>query len=225
MMETGNMNPRRPPAVFVMAILNFVFGGLGLVCMTCTGIGTGFLTYMSEQPFGLANPYSGMMEIMKREAPGYVPMIWAHVVLETALAVVLIVSGTGLLGMRRWAWWSSVGYALVTIAWQIAYALYTIAYVVPAMRLWSKHMMTELQKQNPNSPAPPNFGDNPVLNSLGPILGAGFWIAYAVALLIVLFLPHVSAAFKAQRALATSAGGTEETWQGERGPEASNSNE
>src|SRR5438034_4515200 len=146
---------------------------------------------MSEQPFGLANPYSGMMEIMKREAPGYVPMTWAHVVLETALAVVLILSGIGLLRMRLWAWWSSIGYAVVTILWQIAYAVYTIVYVVPAMGLWTKHMMTELQKQNPNNPPPPNFGDNPVLNSMGPILSAGFWIAYAAALLVMMLLPRV----------------------------------
>jgi len=182
---------QRPVAVLVMAILNFVFGGLGLLCLTCGAIGflaaASLLKSIPAPSGGGPNPaaeITGMFDSI----PGYIPYMITTTILGVVMAIVLIVAGVGLLNMRPWARWTCVVYSTYTILASLFTLFYTVTVVNPAIRKWQIDFM---RRQGGFGP-PPSSG---VGDSVSALAGALFSMAYAIALLVVMFLPHVSAAF------------------------------
>ncbi len=183
------MTPNRPKAVLVIAILNFVFGGLWLLYLTCVGIVVSLFAVIAKNmpppPPGQPNP----MEVLRvfEAVPGYIQVLIVAGVSAVLIHVVLIVAGFGLLKMRPWGRWASVAYAVVMIVGVIAFTTYTIVFVNPAVIAWAEDFNRKM-----GAAAPPQ---NPTANTFSSAGSSLVYIAYPIALLIVLFMPSVSAAF------------------------------
>ncbi|HMC66536.1 MAG TPA: hypothetical protein VKI65_16495 [Gemmataceae bacterium] len=179
------MNRQRPTVVLVMAILNFVFGGLGFFWVICAGLGLLVVVSLAKNapppPGGGRNPLADLSE-MFNSIPGFIPYTIIASILGLIVDIVLIVAGIGLLKMKPWARWTCVAYGFYGIVASLGGLVYTLTVVNPAMAQWQ-------QKQAAGAGG--NTGFNNAVSHVSAMLG----MAYAVALLIVMFLPNVSAAF------------------------------
>jgi hypothetical protein len=186
------MRPERPVVVLVFAILNLVFGGLGIAGFLCGGIILGFMFLVfSSAPAGTPIPPlpSGLITVF------VVLFVYGFI-----MAVVLILSGIGLLNMKRWGRNTAIAYSIITIVYSVVITVINITYIGPTMQKWQDDLqeaITREQQRKGITPAPNVYhpGQSPMLNAASSILGAIIGMAYAVALLVVMFLPHVSAAF------------------------------
>jgi hypothetical protein len=119
------------------------------------------------------------------------------------MAVVLAVSGIGLLNMKKWARNTCIAYSIITITHSILSPIIYVTYVGPSMQNWQKDLQEEVtrQQQRQGVRPPPMYqpSQSPWFNAMSSIGGAIVGMAYAVALLVVMFLPHVSAAFAGRR--------------------------
>jgi hypothetical protein len=169
----------RPTAVLVIAILNMVWGAFGLMGLVCGGLSL-LLVRMNPQ---LAGGNAGIQDF---DIPGYVPFAIVSAALSLVLAFVLISAGIGLLRMRPWARWCSLAYAVANILIATAGLILQLTYFNPAA--------AELAAQAAPG-KPPNPFASQRFRDVAAVGGAALGMAYAVALLIVLCLPHVRAAF------------------------------
>jgi hypothetical protein len=189
---------KRPTAVLVMAILNMVFGGMGLACSLCLGFSIAFLAIMFNQPDFAKEPgmrdLKDMVESMNREIPWMFPYLIGNAVLDLVLAIVLLVAGIGLLKMRPWARITSIVYAVVRIATQIGGVVFTYGFINPAAERWQQNFLA--RHGHMQADAGP-FGNNPLVQGAMGVVSIAMAVAYAIALLIVMFLPQVRAAFAA----------------------------
>jgi len=193
------MNPARPTPVLVMAILNFVIGGLSLLYHLCCTLGglvmfgamSGAMKNMPAPPttpgkLAPPNPFTAMGSM-----PDYIPNFYAMsittAVVGSLMAGMLIAAGIGLLNMREWARRTCIAYGGLSIFISLASFAYALIVVLPATERWQRDFYAQM-----NMPAPPS---SPLANSMGAIFGLLFGIAYAIALLVVMFLPSVRAAF------------------------------
>jgi hypothetical protein len=190
------MRRERPTAVLVMAILNLIFGSMGFFCYLCAG---GSLLFMftvkipNPPGMGTGGMYDGLLENLK-SIPGYWPITITTLSLNLALAIALVIAGIGLLRMKPWARWTCVVYSIVDIVLSIFSGIYTFRYVNPVMLEWQQEFSHKMHAANPAAPDMSgmyNLGSQNIQAAAGVVLG----IAYAIALLIVMFLPSVSAAF------------------------------
>jgi len=195
------MNRERPTVILVMAILNFVFGGLFIVCGLCGILGTLLTGAMFKGMAGASKGASGggpdpfgEMSKMFDQIPGYYPVQIGTMLLMIVLNIVLIVAGVGLLKMQPWARWTSVGYGAATILLQMMILAYAIFVVQPAMEQWTKDFTAKLG--GPGQP-PPNMAANSAMSTMGSCFNFVMYTAYPLALMIVMVLPNVGAAFSA----------------------------
>lgn len=178
------MKAKVPGVVVAVAVLNFVFGGLGLLGFFCGG---GALLWMaSASPFG-GDPVSQALALTwqaLRQVPGYVPVAIGQLVVGLVLAVLVIVAGVGLLHLRGWARVLTLVYAVFTILLQIGGVVYTLAVVNPALDRVLPPMLHRDGAFGPGS------------NNLLPIVGALLSVGHGVFVLIALLLPSTAAAFR-----------------------------
>src|SRR5262245_19730238 len=108
--------PQRPMPVTVIAVLNFIFGGLGLLSALCGGLALLFVVLMFQNmpapPGGGPNPGKELGNVFT-SIPGFVPFTIISTILNSVLAIVLIVAGIGLLRMRNWGRITSMVYAVI----------------------------------------------------------------------------------------------------------------
>lgn len=194
------MNRERPTAVLVMAILNFVMGGLGLITFLCCGLGSLLATNLFLDFIGKAappptkgGPDPSELTKMFDHVPGYYPVMGTHMVLCAGLCILLIAAGVGLLNMQTWARYSSVAASVFFIFLSFINLAYNIAVVQPGLERWQRDFAAKLG----GTASPPAFGPSTTMNVVMAIFGFLLYIAYPVALCVVLFLPKVSAAFAA----------------------------
>jgi hypothetical protein len=191
---------QRPGLVTAVAVMNFIFGGLGLLGAFCGGLVILlFATVLQNAPPGPAgqpNPMKDLIDIFT-SIPGYVPFMIASLVLGVIMSIVLLISGFGLLKLRNWARILCFVYATYTILSVIGGTVYQYAVVQPAMEKGMADFQKKIQKQAGGGPAAPP-PQNPMGNAggvVGGIVGSLFNIAYAVALFVILNLPDVKRAF------------------------------
>jgi hypothetical protein len=189
------MVQRRPTAILVIAILNFVFGGLGIVSTLCLGGTLALYMYVLPETLpGQPAPFPNEYKYLEQELPGHTVYTFATLVLGLMASAVLIVASIGLLRLKNWARWTCAIYAVFSLVWVLANTYYTLRYVDPVRARFAE----ELQPQLP--PGTPNIAGFAVLNDVIAIAVAAVGIAYAVALFVVMFLPNVRAAFAARNA-------------------------
>ena len=182
------MKSKRPTAVLVMAILSFVFGGLGLVMVCCSGLSLGVISGLSKvqppaaQP-AAPNPFA-VFEALN--FPEYRTFMIADLGIGAVLGIVLIVCGFGLLKLRPWS-------RHLAIAWAVLKILTVTAGTIWSLAVLSPKMQEVMAKQN--LPQGANIGANPMFGNLGAIFGAVFGVSLPIAMIIVMLLPSVSRAF------------------------------
>lgn len=173
---------RRPTLIFVMAILNFVMGGITLLCGLCAAGGNALVAAMgTNQQMGVGD----MTAHMDKEVPGWQVIEVGRGLLLILLAVILIVAAIGLLKMQTWARWVCVFYAVASILLTIAHTTFELGVAKPAMDKW--------QQKQTNQPPPSGA------YKAGEMVGAGMVAAipiiYALTLGVIMILPNVGEAF------------------------------
>jgi hypothetical protein len=176
---------KRPPSITVFAILNLVFGGLGLLCNTC-----GVFSLVANpviqrmQPKAPGEPdMNALQRHMEAEVPGFTLFQWTDVGVGLILNIVLLSGGLGLLKMNASARWTCVGYSICSILFRLGAMVYNIAFVNPAVSSW---METQ------GMPVPPMMR---FAMTGGSIFGALLVMTYAVVLLVFMLLPGTAKAF------------------------------
>jgi hypothetical protein len=192
------MARKRPTAVTVIAILNIVFGGLGLLCYACIGIGIVFLYgALSKAPAQdpQAQLLKDMLTSMKDEIPGFLPFLIGSSVFSLVMCIILIVAGIGLFSLQRWARVLCIFYSVATIATQIGFLIYRVAVLNPAVARWQKDFLARHQALQPDRGG---MDANSPMNVILEYLGTGVSLTYAVILLVIMFLATTKAAFLGQ---------------------------
>jgi hypothetical protein len=194
----------RPALVTVVAVLHFVFGGLGLLCQTTSdilnvsGVAQKFNTMFTPPSNAQMDPQMKkrmeMQEKMQQaieNVPGAQAKQWADLVQDTVLSVCLIVAGIGLLQMGPWARMLSMVYAVVSILYKIGSIVYMALYFLPAMQALAKEFA----------------GDDPISHFTGFIMQVSSYGAiamllgamiYPIFVLIAMLVPSVAAAFRGE---------------------------
>jgi hypothetical protein len=190
------MKRQRPTILTVTAILNLILGGLGLCGYLCMGAVIIFLVAVIGQavanmPKDAARDFEQMKEIVAslgRDIPG----IWAFYISQLAvgavLTLVLLASGVGLLLLARWGRVLALSYSILAIVAQLGALGVQYFYLNPAIKRWGENFVA----QHGGKMA---ADQNPFQNTLLDVFGTALNLGYAIFLLIVMFLPAVTAAF------------------------------
>src|SRR5262245_54926879 len=94
---------QRPTVVTAVAVINMIFGFMGLMSACCMGAAiAAFPALADAQPAGGPNLFKELKDLFE-SIPGYVPFMIASVVVGLVTSVLLIVSGFGLWKLRNWA--------------------------------------------------------------------------------------------------------------------------
>lgn len=193
---------QRPGLVTAVAVINFIFGGLGILGAVCGGIGILFLGAMANaQPQGGGpNPIKELIEVFEN-IPGYIPFVIVSMVLGLIAAVMLIVSGFGLLKMRNWARIFCICYGVYLLLNTAVGLVYTYTVVNPAMEKWAADFQKRAQQGQMGKPGQPGMPppQNPA-NNMGGMIGGVFGslinVVYGIGLIVVMMLPDVRRAFR-----------------------------
>jgi len=181
------MPARRPTSITVFAILNIVFGSLGLACGLCGVVGqaaSGMMTTQSTGAKGQQFDTEAFKKHMEREVPGYTIVEWGRLLLGIFLSLLLLGSGIGLLKMQLWARLACMGYGVIQILVQLGVLVYNIALVLPAIDTYFR-----------NNPLPGGITMPSWSFVAGAVVGALLSVTYAVILLIWAALPATGRAF------------------------------
>jgi hypothetical protein len=190
------MRTQRPTPILVMAILSFVFGGLGLMVVCCGGAGAAIISTMAKAPRpaaqpGAPNPFAGL-GIM--DIPEYKSYMIVDLSVSLLLALLLIACGFGLLKMQKWSRPLSIIWAILKILTVSASTIWSIAVLNPKMQ--------EVMAKQGLGPAG-NIASNPMLGNIGAVVGAVIGVSLPFAMIVVMFLPSVSSALAGRRPAPT----------------------
>jgi hypothetical protein len=109
---------------------------------------------------------------------------------------VLIVTGVGLLNRRNWARITCIVYSILNGILLIADVLFRLFFELPAQERWRADFLRRHPDMFFLDDGP---GGDIYTNQIAAVVIAVLCLAYALTLLIVLLLPHVSAAFAPRR--------------------------
>src|ERR1700687_2106538 len=118
------MRQARSPAVLVMAILNTVFGGLGILLGICLGLNVMMLPLLSSATKGVPNNLEKISGI-----PGYLPFAIGTAVFYLVFATLLLVSGIGMFTVKSWARYLAIFVALMLLLEQIGVVSFQLLYL------------------------------------------------------------------------------------------------
>src|SRR5206468_2216193 len=186
------MNRQRPTVVLVMAIVNMIAGALAILCGAC-GIGSAVLSksLASGPRTGSASVNQAELSAyLNQQIPGYSYIEGGYSVLLFFLGIIVIVAGIGLLWMHRWAWWTSVGYAVFTVLLQIGYVVFKVAFAMPVGAQYTRDLSTRA-----GGPSSSYIAGYYTGFFLSVTIQVGIFLFHAIALSSVMLLPTISAAF------------------------------
>jgi hypothetical protein len=202
--------PRKQQSVpvLVIAILHLVFGGLGLLCFSCTGAAmlAGFGN--GQNPFAnLGSPQMQQQQQAQQQAiqhmtdriPHYQLYQGAVVVTSLLLAALLVAAGLGLLSMHSWARVLSIVYAVLSILHTLCVMIFTFLYIAPAQQEAFEQLGAI---NNPGMNAQQAAMQAQMMKSMAQGMGPltlffqAFYFVYPVIVLIIMLLPSVGAAFR-----------------------------
>ncbi len=169
---------QRPTSVTVLGILNLIFAAFGVW-------GFAIWAAMSYMPLAV-NVKSPLLEIIAQNAT-YAAYINISMVLGAGVTVILGLAGIGLLMLRPWGRWLSIGYGIYTIL-QTIVNLTVNCYVVVGPLIAKEAAL------------PP--GAEKVAASMGIVgifTGSCFGLVYPIILLIFMFRPNVIEAMRTSK--------------------------
>lgn len=161
----------------VLAWFQIVLGGLGILSVPCVLGMRGFTS-----SFGPHDAFNERIQNMPYEG-GLGVWTYSQLAVGGLLAVVLLVSGIGLLGAKPWARTSSLVYAIATIVLNVIGQVIAFALLYPAISDAAE------QQGGPTAQAAVTGA------YVGGICGAGVALALPITMLIVLTRPSVKAQF------------------------------
>ncbi|MBM4069961.1 MAG: hypothetical protein FJ271_13565 [Planctomycetes bacterium] len=177
------MRANRPPAVTFVAVANMIFGVLGILCACFNGVIMAFMASISaNDPDPMLQGIGQYWDFIVRNIPAYVPVEIGLSIYYLVISVLAITGSIGLLSLRNWGRMLSLIFGISMILVQFAYLLFFFAFVNPVLNRFEGRQGA--------------FGGD-------GIMGTGFLEAgssllaliYAIVVVILLFLPSVSAAF------------------------------
>jgi hypothetical protein len=185
--------PERPSAVLVVAILQICFGSLALLGSLCGGgLQLAGGARMFAPPPGAQAP-PDVEGMIRARVPYYTAMQYGGAILGTIAGAVMIISAIGLLKMRPWARGLTIGYACYNIISTIVSFVFALTVTLPV----TKELFEEMRADPKFPPQMGNFMT--MMESMTRVItyASLAFLAYPIALLIVMFLPHVREAFRA----------------------------
>jgi hypothetical protein len=188
-----------PASITVIAILHFVFGGLGVLGGVCGGamqIGGGgkmFNFGLSGQQAAQQQQLQEDMERAMESAPGAQAVQYGTIGFDLIISLTMIVSAVGLLKMRPWGRHLSILYAMMSIGLKLFVVVYAVAFTIPALNNF-------LDSRPPSGQAEQMaFTMIRVIVIGAPVLQLLFMI-YPIIVLIIMFRPGLAAAFRGEAA-------------------------
>jgi hypothetical protein len=123
------MAANRRPILTTFAVLNFVFGGLGLICGCITAFGVMALEGMKNTSPQLKQ----FVERVHHDIPAHNAVKIGTAVALLAACIGLVVAGIGLLMRQPWARWLSLACGLLMLGSEVVNGIFEIAVVAPAI--------------------------------------------------------------------------------------------
>ena len=160
--EEGSAPPSRPTSLTVIAILAWVFGGIGILYSPI-----GILSLYMPQPGG--NPMVKVFEA--------VPWLKTYTIVATLCGVLassaLVVGGVGLWKLRRWGWTLCNGYGVYGLVAAVVGMAVNVLYMIPALQA--------------NIPTDTPQGQGAMIGGIvGGVCGSLFGLILPIAILIVI---------------------------------------
>jgi hypothetical protein len=183
------MPRKRPTAVLVIAILNFVVAGLGACTLVLqTPALQAQFKKMAQAGDARQAQAQEQMERELEKIPGYHTYQAVEVGRYVLFTVMLIAGGVGLLLMQPWGRSVCIAYAVLSILHKIGTGIYSVLVIVPAL----EPLFAQLGKQDPQQAQVARIGG--MIGAVGAIcVGA----IYPIIVLIFMLLPSIAAAFRA----------------------------
>jgi hypothetical protein len=188
------MQQNRPTSVTVIAILQFVFGGLGLLMGICGGgyqfAGGNKMFATAPQAAQNQQIQTQMEDFLKEKVPSAKPVQYATMALDLILCLIMIASGVGLLKLQPWGRMLAIVYAIFSILLKLFGAIYGFLFSIPAVT----EFLEKTPAQNPQEAMV--FNVMKATLYVTPFLSLVF-IVYPLIVLIIMMRPSIAAAFRA----------------------------
>lgn len=197
------MTKERPNSVVVIAILNFIGGGLGvlggiLALIGALLIGTQMFKFPAgPPPAGQPKQMQEYLEINERimevatNPPGGMALGVVHALADLALSGLIIAAGIGLLRLAPWGRNLALGYAIYSILFHLYQAFYVIWFMIPPY-------LPVLR----GAPKGNFLVDIMVWSTYGQTYGVAVYqfliLSYPIVVLVIMFRPNVVAAFRGE---------------------------
>jgi hypothetical protein len=187
---------QKPPSILVVAILNLVLGGFGLLCSVCSGLGPVFSVSLTSMLSPKSAQLTAGMGI--NDVPGYLADQYMDAAIGLVTAALLLVSGIGLLRMQCWARRIALAYVLVRAATEVGILCFHLFYLNSAIALAVKEAI-ERQAAIENNPA---FAANPVMSLITSI--AYYHVMSIVRTVAFLVYPTILLVILSRRSVVTA---------------------
>lgn len=202
---------KRPGPVTAIAILNIVFGILWILLYLCLGLVLGFF-YMVISGQGAQKDMQEIqaffqiyMDSLSRNVPGFLAYMIASSIFGILMTILLLISGIGLLSLKKWARNLCIAYGVLSIVFALIACGYTIAFVNSGMPKVQEEINEWISQKAKNPQLRAQLkaqqGDSSMqmmMNSFGSVMGTIFAMIYPIAVLVIMFLPKVKLAFSGQ---------------------------
>ncbi len=186
----------KPPSITVIALLQLVFGGVGIILGICGGV---FLAAGGQNWFyqsSGSDPKQANIQKLTKElqtaaesGPAFQAVEVGSIGVDLAMSIAMIASGIGLLRLRPWARLLSIVYAFVSIGYKVFRIVYYLAFTIPAFNdFLNTHTANAPEEQMA-------FNMMRMTTYISPIAFLVFMI-YPIIVLIIMFRPVVAAAFR-----------------------------
>lgn len=198
------MAVQRPTAVLVIAILQLVFGSIGLICSLCNVAGQaaqGQLMQGNNAAQIEQRELEAKIERGMEERFAHAKLIqYGQIGLDVVLSVLMIVSGLGLLQLQSWGRQLAICYGVLSLLAKAIVVPFTMLVVMPVTQ--------EVLEEMPVQPGGPDMG-----SIMGVVAGATafFQLAqaiYPVTVLIFMFTKPVRDAFSQAESPGMEPGGS-----------------
>jgi hypothetical protein len=188
------MPQKRPVAVVVIAVLQLVFGAIGLCgsAVQLTGAQNALTTATQvNPPPGQPSPPTAqdIENYLEKKVPNYHTLTLADGVVDLVLSVLMVASGIGLLQLRSWGRLLAVVYAVLSILAKVAGTAFAFALVVPAMSDFARELEATRGKEAAL------MGQVMQISIIAAAVFGAVLVVYPILVLIVLSRRSVRAAF------------------------------
>jgi hypothetical protein len=187
----------------VLAILNFIFGGLGLLCgitgtiMVAGGLDRALSDIGKNQPGQVKGiSYADINEQLAKRVPSYVTVQRTSAIIDLVASALLILSGLGLLKLRPWGQHLGFLYAIIQIPHKLLASIYGLVVVLPVTSV----LMDDAMKNVPPGfqRQAMEFGMN--IGYASGLSGAILSPVYPLLVIVILLLPSLRRALNPAQA-------------------------